>query len=665
MAVHWTIPFRSLRSNTLYTVNIYDSTYSGNPIPLKGGSKPFYTQEADDDDQFMPVRTQSGYIRIVDDGYAADGITAFNWKDILPSTDTDRPVTLTDGNGNIVWQGFMQAQNFSGTLYGNPQEREYPIQCPLTILEGSDINFAQKGIQNFAYLLKQIIDAIPTISFTEIIIHGINSWGWLEKRIDWQNYLKENDETMEPRFNLFTCLEDMCRFWGWTARTHKQKLYFTQADDTNENEDYITLTMQILEAVANNHHYGTATGTPATITMSGDIFATVNNDDYRQRGFSKATVSANTNKADENLIDLDTDEFEEQTSDQGWGGLNIAVGDGKPYRYTNDLLSYATQFMTGTCYSGLSSFNIARYYSQTTPPVSYEETNVLRLKSGYSSTVKATFEMIYEHCYSQNELEIHFKAFYNTERVANQLYVRVGIGNTRATAKWLTSLSGVTWQWGDTPTDVKLCGQQSSDLALFEYNGVYTGSIKVPLGVSGLLFIDIMGNATTLPANEDIGDFFVKMFHGPRAIGNDPDSYAIVYNENVAATKVYTATNGNKIRNEWNADCIFASDNDALFGYGILMNPHSNGGSYMEEITHDNTNYVWQEQYLADRVSNYWATSKRMIHAELRSDVTVGGTQIANFTPLNTFNIDGTKMASIAFGHEWRDDITILTLLEI
>ena len=361
MAVHWTIPFRSLRSNTLYTVNIYDSTYSGNPIPLKGGSQPFYTQEADDDDQFMPIRTQSGYIRIIDDGYAADGVTVFNWKEMLPSTDTDRPVTLTDGNGNIMWQGFMQAQNFSGKLYGNPQEREYPIQCPLTILEGSDINFSQKGIQNFAYLLKQIIDAIPTLSFSEIVIHGVNSWGWLEKRIDWQNYLEENDDTLEPRFNLFTCLEDMCKFWGWTARTHKQKLYFTQADDANENSDYITLTMQILEAVANNHHYGSATGVPSTIIMSGDIFASVNNDDYRQRGFSKATVSANTNKADENLIDIDTDSFEKQTSDQGWGSMNIAVGDGKPYRYTNDLLIYATSFMTGTCYSGLSSFNIVRY----------------------------------------------------------------------------------------------------------------------------------------------------------------------------------------------------------------------------------------------------------------------------------------------------------------
>lgn len=150
MAIHWQIPFKSLRSGTDYTVNVYQSGYSGNAIVLKGGAEPFSTQEDDSDDMFTPIRTHSGYLRIVDDGFAANGTTAFDWLSFLPSTDTDRPVTLTDGSGNIVWQGFMQAQNFGGTLYGNPQVREFPVQCPLTILEGYDINSQNKEIRNFA-----------------------------------------------------------------------------------------------------------------------------------------------------------------------------------------------------------------------------------------------------------------------------------------------------------------------------------------------------------------------------------------------------------------------------------------------------------------------------------------------------------------------------------
>ena len=53
MAIHWQVKFKSLRAadgNEDYTVSIYDSDYTGNPIQLKGGAEPFVTQEDDDDD---------------------------------------------------------------------------------------------------------------------------------------------------------------------------------------------------------------------------------------------------------------------------------------------------------------------------------------------------------------------------------------------------------------------------------------------------------------------------------------------------------------------------------------------------------------------------------------------------------------------------------------
>lgn len=136
--IFWKIPFVSLRSGTLYTVNIYKDGElpSGYPLTLKGGASPFTTQEDDTEDIFTFIRTQSGYLRIVDDGLAENSATtpqsvAFDWKEMLPETDTDRPVTLThqeSGQSVVDWQGYMQAQNFVGRLYGNPQEREYPVQ---------------------------------------------------------------------------------------------------------------------------------------------------------------------------------------------------------------------------------------------------------------------------------------------------------------------------------------------------------------------------------------------------------------------------------------------------------------------------------------------------------------------------------------------------------
>ena len=68
--IFWKIKFKSLRAGTDYCVNIYkDGTLpSGYPLTLKGGAQPFTTQEDDSDDMFTPIRTQTGYLRIVDDG---------------------------------------------------------------------------------------------------------------------------------------------------------------------------------------------------------------------------------------------------------------------------------------------------------------------------------------------------------------------------------------------------------------------------------------------------------------------------------------------------------------------------------------------------------------------------------------------------------------------
>ena len=60
LQVHWTISFRSFKTNTLYTISILDDSYAGSPIPLIGGADPISTKEVDDEDVFTPIRTQSG-----------------------------------------------------------------------------------------------------------------------------------------------------------------------------------------------------------------------------------------------------------------------------------------------------------------------------------------------------------------------------------------------------------------------------------------------------------------------------------------------------------------------------------------------------------------------------------------------------------------------------
>ena len=98
MAIHWDIPFKSLRSARTYWVSVYDNSYGSNtPVELKGGVVPFETEEDDDDDWFKPVRTQSGYLRIVDDGNDSSGYplsSGDKWTDMIPSNDKNRKVIL-------------------------------------------------------------------------------------------------------------------------------------------------------------------------------------------------------------------------------------------------------------------------------------------------------------------------------------------------------------------------------------------------------------------------------------------------------------------------------------------------------------------------------------------------------------------------------------------
>jgi hypothetical protein len=65
------------------------------------------------------------------------------------------------------------------------------------------------------------------------------------------------------------------------------------------------------------------------------------------------------------------------------------------------------------------------------------------------------------------------------------------------------------------------------------------------------------------------------------------------------------------------------------------------------------------EQHLADRVTGFWQTSRRRLAVELRRDL------IADITPRHKVTIDGMTGYPIAISHEWRDDVTQLTILQL
>ena len=667
MAIHWQIPFKSLRSGTDYTVNVYQSGYSGSAVVLKGGAEPFSTQEDDSDDMFTPIRTHSGYLRIVDDGFAANGTTAFDWLSFLPSTDTDRPVTLTDGQGNVVWHGFLQAQNFGGTLYGNPQVREFPVQCPLAILEGFDINYQNTEIRNFAYLLNYIISQIPDITFSRVIIQGgTDAQSWLLKRIDWQNFCSTDaDGNIEPRYNLYQCLEDLCRFWGWTARTSGRNLYLVCADDQAEST-FLTLTLEQLATMAGGTSAGTVTSGFSQVSGTVD-FCNTNNEDFLQRGPGKATVTADGNSADEVVIGYPDDKLSKEMEDLGWQSWISGSGDVR-YRYTVDKTSFTRPLLTGTASSGSASFNLMNTTTDTSQDA--PELGVIRILKSYSSgTVWASLQTVYQHTYNDGKFTLigniyrNGEKFESTERdtsdIGNKtMRIRFGIGATRGTAQWFT---GATWS--STVSEFKVTVGNKDDIFRIISTSHFSNNTISASGQTGVIFIEFLGSddleAISGQRLFDIEGFRVEFerngTYTTSSSGGQWGGSTKVVNVERSDRREYVSRSTGHVRMDWNADCIFTSDNEMGYGFGVLINPdnsYMSGASYGGAVT-------YPEQHLADRVTAYWALSKRRLQIEARTDL------LGEVTPQHVMTMDGTYSYPISVGHDWRDDITKLTLMEL
>ena len=680
MAIHWQIKFKSLRTSTLYTVNIYDSSYSGQPVQLKGGAQPFTTQENDDEDQFAPIRTQTGSIRIVDDGKDANGnaLATGWWKDLVPVNDTSRPVTLTDGSGNVMWQGFMQAQNFGAELYEPTQEREYPIQCCLSVLAATQVSTTEAQLCNFAYLLRYIFSNVPTHSFTSFVIQGgSDAQQWLLKRLDWHNFLRDNaDNDVEPKYNLYEMLEDVCQFWGWTARTYKQSIYLTCADDTAEPY-FLTLSPSNLDTMAGGTAAGSTSAGYSTSTISGDVFANTDNSDYKQRGPNKATVKADVNE--ESVIAQFAPASVRQTLEQnGWTWVQAQGEDLAGYFETRTIGSFTSEIMDGSSHETRGGFDRRQIYASADTDKPFEGDMFLINNAGWDqqqvlATPAISIRTKKAMAFSGGSIilsgDVYLGHKPNDYTETPMLYLGLGISpdGIRAHAQWwyIRYLNTREIQYGWSP---------AGEVRYFAagVNGSKIRTCKIPMSNVDFDAIPIIGNmygfvhvdvysflSSIYPVDSfQIANFAIEFSRDTIDI---PTSLDVVRPRVVMVERVtsqeYTATNTSQTHEEWNADCIFASDSNMEYGYGLVMNAN---GSFMEKAQYGGVaNSQHPEQHLANRVANYWAVSRRKIIGNFRANT------IPEITPQYKVTVDSTQLHPVAISREWRDDIVTLSLLEM
>jgi hypothetical protein len=232
------------------------------------------------------------------------------------------------------------------------------------------------------------------------------------------------------------------------------------------------------------------------------------------------------------------------------------------------------------------------------------------------------------------------------------MYMRIGIGQTRANAKWF---NGSGWQ--DTATTVKMtiCNQSSKlfyKVSGTIYDVLHSSRIEVPdaAGYYGKLWIDFLGT-------EDI------VYWGPPAVTPYFDfalvNFKVSYDYGLSfsslkswdeSSKEASAVTPNTVDEQWETDCIYCSYGGVKYGYGVIADPNG------KPMT------LTQEQNLANRVAAYWGTSKRQYDTDLRAE----DSQVAAVSPTSetTIDIDSTDCYPIAIGREWRDDVATIKMIQ-
>lgn len=666
MAIHWQVKFKSLRSAELYTVNIYDDNYSGIPIQLTGAARPFETQEDDSDDWFQTVRTQSGYLRIIDTGEDGSG-NSFNWRNFIPTNDIDRPVTLTNSNGDVVWCGFMQAQNFGSAMYDMPQEREFPLQCPLTVASRADISVAITELHNFAYLLLQAIDYIPYVCRPNMFyFQGLDTTVFLQKKIDWQNFVQEDDEGISGKYDLLTCISEMCKFCGWTVRVHRDALYFVCPDETDSN--LVEIDYSDLQNIAYESSFWVQNAPYTPVTFGSDIFASTSNADFQLRGPNTAKITANSNQADQSVISTFPDsviqEMEDGSTYQEQYGNNLRAF------FSDDITSIGTPFLTGSCAASTESFNIMEIVegSGFTPtPENSQKFNTIRIRQTYNGNVLVSLETVFEHTFYSGgggafisggvaitgDVYRQGVRYQYADEVTgagkSHIYFRVGIGSSRSSALWL---GGSSPSSSPVAFGVAVGGSNRE--------GFLWASHTNDTDLRGRLFIDILGSDDMQHESSTgyIDRFELVNLNVTFTRGNELKK---------KASRKYVAHNDTMVKEEFSDDTIFSTDNMMTFGYGLLLNPD---GTMFKGIDYGNGVLTPPEQHLADRIANYWSTSKRKMSVELRADKNMQtGTytteSIVDLSPGMKATLDNTYVYPFSISHDWRDDIVKAVFLEI
>lgn len=252
--LRWKIPFQTFMGEQLevqieqdgWTGGVTTISDAGTNGKMFAAQRPFETKGQTDTDIFKPIRTQSGYIRVV--------CKDESWRNLIPTNNGQNRVKLIrKSNNQVLWLGFMKAEMYKHTLYEFADTYEFPIICPLCLLKQQDFDFTNKETVTFHSLISEIFDTIQNSYGFQFQFHDIfEDRIYLDARISRMQWIALNDEYHINRnkqpwksgAKLYDILEEICRFWGFTCEMNGDIVTFSATDMETIGAQYPYSTMR-------------------------------------------------------------------------------------------------------------------------------------------------------------------------------------------------------------------------------------------------------------------------------------------------------------------------------------------------------------------------------------------------------------------------------------
>lgn len=705
--VHYTIDFKTLRKDELLQIAIFGAG-STTSHALYGAATPIITEEDNDTDLFMPVRTQTGYINIVDTGQTQDG-QLFNWHDLLPTEAMGRPVVLRNSGGTIYWKGFIQYQQPEVTIYEEPVERSYAIYDVLGAMEYIDFNVGinsprTNAYVNFAYLIKRIVDTLPAEvrpgyfyfqggdNVKQHLLCKVNpmlfcdvSDGVDAGEVGTAGY-QQNISQLRTKYTCKEVLEEICKFWGWSCRTYNGDMYFVRdfAPSTLQGTDhapYLEVTYSQLATLASGTAAGTSTSNPGEYTYDGrEVVSTENNiTDNKPIGY----VSLKTNAgAFKELIKL----FPERprmalASNVHWNGgdtalpqLRISHNMIREYHVdSHDYDSTVTSGYRGNIFGlrseaekwGIGEKYTYTYFAGAMWDPSQSTTGQMKLISRWPFNFKDCRLSMKATIFNGNGEEVtethDDKDVYGNigKSVAQMVMVFHAANGTdyywngdswvTASATFLAYVGGSDGYIYPQSAVQKIPGAQAYSMPrkYITFETLYNRFNVPPVGR-----LEIRINYVVALANikQGLADLTVEVERTPL-----PSVYDSVKEENT-----YLPSNGPRrslpLQDEWSQDTIFASDDVNQFGIGTVL---SKDNTPLEKVQMDSGNPQHTprpqhpEAWTVAMVYEFGRVPRQVLCTEMNR----AATQVAAITPRRRMAYLNGEWYPFAICHYWRDDI--------